>query len=103
MIFIRRENKKTGNAYQIVTFLKESYRLFASFFSGYPHPSNKLRKRTRPLYGQGITYSYPAVVAPLNACRKIEDVLRDRISFMWLSANQAPDHNTINQSVLRSE
>ncbi|KAA6305008.1 hypothetical protein EZS27_043341, partial [termite gut metagenome] len=30
------------------------------------------------------------------SCRKIEDRLKDSISFMRLSGNQTPDHNTIN-------
>ncbi|KAA6341963.1 hypothetical protein EZS27_010248 [termite gut metagenome] len=31
------------------------------------------------------------------SCRKIEDRLKDSISFMRLSGNQTPDHNTINR------
>jgi transposase len=31
------------------------------------------------------------------SCRQIEDRLKDSISFMWLSGNQTPDHNTINR------
>ena len=31
------------------------------------------------------------------SCRKIENALKDRVSFMWLSGNQTPDHNTINR------
>jgi transposase len=33
----------------------------------------------------------------MYSCRKIEQALQDRVSFMWLSANQTPDHNTINR------
>lgn len=33
----------------------------------------------------------------IYSCRKIEQALTDRISFMWLAGNQAPDHNTINR------
>jgi transposase len=32
----------------------------------------------------------------IYSCRKIENSTRDRVSFMWLSAMQTPDHNTIN-------
>ncbi|MDR2119258.1 MAG: transposase, partial [Tannerella sp.] len=30
-------------------------------------------------------------------CRKIENALTDRVSFMWLSGGRTPDHNTINR------
>ena len=33
----------------------------------------------------------------IYSCRKIENALEDRISFMWLSGGQEPDHNTINR------
>jgi transposase len=33
----------------------------------------------------------------IYSCRKIENALQDRISFMWLSGCQEPDHNTINR------
>jgi len=33
----------------------------------------------------------------IYSCRKIEQALLDRVSFMWLSGNQTPDHNTINR------
>ncbi len=33
----------------------------------------------------------------MYSCRKIEQALQDRVSFMWLSGNQTPDHNTINR------
>jgi len=33
----------------------------------------------------------------IYSCRKIENALQDRISFMWLSGNRTPDHNTINR------
>lgn len=33
----------------------------------------------------------------IYSCRKIEEALNDRVSFMWLSAGQTPDHNTINR------
>jgi len=33
----------------------------------------------------------------IYSSRKIEQALSDRISFMWLSGNQVPDHNTINR------
>ena len=33
----------------------------------------------------------------IYSCRKIENALSDRVSFMWLSGNRVPDHNTINR------
>jgi len=33
----------------------------------------------------------------IYSSRKIEHSLADRISFMWLSGDQQPDHNTINR------
>jgi transposase len=33
----------------------------------------------------------------IYSCRKIENALSDRVSFMWLSGNQVPDHNTTNR------
>jgi transposase len=33
----------------------------------------------------------------IYSCRKIEQALTDRISFMWLAGSQTPDHNTINR------
>ena len=33
----------------------------------------------------------------IYSCRKIENALNDRVSFMWLSGNLTPDHNTINR------
>lgn len=33
----------------------------------------------------------------IYSCRKIEDATKDRLSFMWLSGMQTPDHNTINR------
>ena len=33
----------------------------------------------------------------IYSCRKIENALHDRITFMWLSGMQSPDHNTINR------
>jgi hypothetical protein len=33
----------------------------------------------------------------IYSCRKIENALNERVSFMWLSGNQTPDHNTINR------
>lgn len=33
----------------------------------------------------------------IYSCRRIEHALNDRLSFMWLSGNQTPDHNTINR------
>ena len=33
----------------------------------------------------------------MYSCRKIEQALLDRVSLMWLSGNQTPDHNTINR------
>lgn len=33
----------------------------------------------------------------IYSSRKIEQALTDRVSFMWLSGNQTPDHNTINR------
>lgn len=41
-----------------------------------------------------VLYSY---LNNIYSCRKIEQALWDRISFMWLSANHTPDHNTINR------
>ncbi|PLB85195.1 IS5/IS1182 family transposase, partial [Dysgonamonadaceae bacterium] len=39
-------------------------------------------------------YSY---LNNIYSSRKIEQALADRISFMWLSGGQQPDHNTINR------
>ena len=33
----------------------------------------------------------------IYSCRRIESALNDRVSFMWLSGNQSPDHNTVNR------
>ncbi len=41
-----------------------------------------------------VIYAY---LNNIYSCRKIEEALNDRVSFMWLSAGQAPDHNTINR------
>jgi transposase len=41
-----------------------------------------------------VLYSY---LNNTYSCRKIEQALQDRVSFMWLSGNQTPDHNTINR------
>jgi transposase len=41
-----------------------------------------------------VLYSY---LNNIYSCRKIEAALRDKISFIWLSGDQAPDHNTINR------
>jgi len=41
-----------------------------------------------------ILFSY---LNNIYSSRKIEQALTDRISFMWLSGNQTPDHNTINR------
>jgi len=38
-----------------------------------------------------------AYLSNIYSCRKIENALQDRISFMWLSGGQEPDHNTINR------
>lgn len=38
-----------------------------------------------------------AYLSNVYSCRKIEERLRDSISFMWLSGDQVPDHNTINR------
>lgn len=38
-----------------------------------------------------------AYLGNIYSCRKIEDAARDRLSFMWLSGMQTPDHNTINR------
>jgi transposase len=55
--------------------------------------------------GGGTTAYHPRMMlkviifAYLNnicSCRKIEDAFVDRISFLWLSGAQTPDHNTIN-------
>ncbi|MDR0833524.1 MAG: IS1182 family transposase [Candidatus Symbiothrix sp.] len=40
-----------------------------------------------------VLYAY---LNNIYSCRKIEQNTRDRISFMWLSGMQTPDHNTIN-------
>jgi transposase len=40
-----------------------------------------------------VIYDY---LGNIYSCRKIEETMLDRITFMWLSAGQAPDHNTIN-------
>jgi Transposase and inactivated derivatives len=41
-----------------------------------------------------ILYAY---LNNIYSCRKIEKALEDRVSFMWLSGDQVPDHNTINR------
>lgn len=41
-----------------------------------------------------VLYSY---LNNIYSCRKIENALTDRVSFMWLAGNQTPDHNTINR------
>lgn len=41
-----------------------------------------------------VLYSY---LNNIYSSRKIEQALTDRVSFMWLSGNQTPDHNTINR------
>jgi hypothetical protein len=41
-----------------------------------------------------VIYAY---LSNIYSCRKIENALQDRITFMWLSAGQEPDHNTINR------
>lgn len=41
-----------------------------------------------------VLYSY---LNNIYSSRKIEQALADRISFMWLSGGQQPDHNTINR------
>jgi len=41
-----------------------------------------------------VLYSY---LTNIYSSRKIEQALADRISFMWLSGGQQPDHNTINR------
>lgn len=41
-----------------------------------------------------VIYAY---LNNIYSCRKIEEALNDRVSFMWLSAGQSPDHNTINR------
>ena len=41
-----------------------------------------------------VLYSY---LNNTYSSRKIEQALTDRVSFMWLSGNQTPDHNTINR------
>ena len=58
-------------------------------------------------YKGGGTSSYPprvmlkiVIFAYLNniySCRKIEDAVKDRITFMWLSGGLEPDHNTVNR------
>jgi transposase len=39
-----------------------------------------------------VIYAY---LNNIYSCRKIENALLDRSPFMWLSAGQEPDHNTI--------
>jgi transposase len=41
-----------------------------------------------------VLYAY---LCNIYSCRKIEEATKDRISFMWLSGNHEPDHNTINR------
>lgn len=41
-----------------------------------------------------VVYAY---LNNIYSCRKIESALQDRVTFMWLSGNQLPDHNTINR------
>ena len=41
-----------------------------------------------------VLYSY---LNNVYSSRKLEQALTDRVSFMWLSGNQTPDHNTINR------
>jgi transposase len=41
-----------------------------------------------------VIYAY---LNNIYSCRKIENCLKDRITFMWLSGNQEPDHNTLNR------
>lgn len=41
-----------------------------------------------------VLYSY---LNNIYSSRKIEQAISDRVSFMWLSGNQVPDHNTINR------
>ncbi|OJV35084.1 MAG: hypothetical protein BGO29_09700 [Bacteroidales bacterium 36-12] len=58
-------------------------------------------------YKGGGTSSYPprvmlkivifAYLSNIYSCRKIEDAVKDRITFMWLSGGLEPDHNTINR------
>jgi len=40
-----------------------------------------------------VIFSY---LSNIYSCRKIENALQDRITFMWLSGNQTPSRNTIN-------
>ncbi|MCO5269911.1 MAG: transposase [Brumimicrobium sp.] len=58
-------------------------------------------------YKGGGTSSYPprvmlkivifAYLSNIYSCRKIEDAVKDRITFMWLAADLEPDHNTVNR------
>jgi transposase len=41
-----------------------------------------------------VLYSY---LNNIYSSRKIEQALADKISFMWLSGGQQPDHNTVNR------
>jgi transposase len=41
-----------------------------------------------------VIYTY---LNNIYSCRKIENALLDRITFMWLSVGREPDHNTINR------
>lgn len=58
-------------------------------------------------YKGGGTSSYPprvmlkivifAYLSNIYSCRKIEDAVKDRITFMWLAGGLEPDHNTVNR------
>jgi hypothetical protein len=38
-----------------------------------------------------------AYLSNIYSCRKIEDAVKDRITFMWLAGGLEPDHNTVNR------
>jgi transposase len=58
-------------------------------------------------YKGGGTSAYPprvmlkivifAYLSNLYSCRKMEDAVKDRITFMWLAGGLEPDHNTANR------
>jgi transposase len=58
-------------------------------------------------YKGGGTSAYPprvmlklvifACLSNIYSCRKIEDAVKDRITFMWLAGGLEPDHNTVNR------
>jgi transposase len=41
-----------------------------------------------------VIYAY---LSNIYSCCKIEDTVKDKISFMWLASGLEPDHNTVNR------